>query len=116
MLRKILSLCVLSCAFSPSAMRGQDAASKALSESTQRVVFDSAAFNATALPHWNNGYLVAHEVETFVGGTTNVRLYNRSGVQTHSAAIWFPDSQRVLLYSLSRRQREGPSYRAQQKR
>jgi hypothetical protein len=74
---------------------------KALSDSTRRVVFDSGAFNgpSTPLPQWDNGYLVSREIETFQATVPNVRLYNRSGEKTREAVIWFPGSQRVLIYS-----------------
>ena len=74
---------------------------KALSDSTQRVVFDNGAFSgpSTASPQWDNGYLVSREVETFQAGVANVRLYDHSGEKVREAAIWFPDSLRVLIYS-----------------
>jgi hypothetical protein len=74
---------------------------KALSDTTRRVVFDGAAFSgpSTALPQWDNGYLVAREVQTFQPGFPNVRLYDRSGKPVRQDAIWFPGSQRVLIYS-----------------
>src|SRR5271165_1309007 len=74
---------------------------KALSDSTQRVVFDSGAFSgpSTASPQWGNSYLVSRDVETFQAGVVNVRLYDQSGKKVREAAIWFPDSLRVLIYS-----------------
>jgi hypothetical protein len=86
-------------------LRAQDARSgvypKALSDSSQRVVFDRGAFfgESTALPIWENGYLVSREVETFQDRTPNVRLYDQSGKHVREAAIWFPGSVRVLIYS-----------------
>jgi hypothetical protein len=86
-------------------LRSQDAPPsvhpKALSDSTRRVVFDSRAFNgpSTPLPQWDNGYLVSREIETFQAGVPNVRLYNTSGERVREAVIWFPGSQRVLIYS-----------------
>lgn len=73
----------------------------ALSDSTRRVIFDSSAFNgpSTPLPEWDNGYLVSREIETFQPGVPNVRLYNTSGEKVREAAIWFPGSQRVLIYA-----------------
>jgi hypothetical protein len=71
-----------------------------LSESTQRVVFDSALFSeGTGLPQWANGYLVSRQVETFQPDTPNVQLYDKSGKKALQSAIWFPGSQRVLIYS-----------------
>jgi hypothetical protein len=71
-----------------------------LSKPTQRVLFDGAAFiQGTALPQWTNGYLVARQVETLREGTPNVWLYAPSGNKARQAAIWFPQSERVLLYS-----------------
>jgi hypothetical protein len=72
-----------------------------LSESDRRVIFDSAAFTGegVALPQWVNGYLVSRVVETFQADVPNVRLYDQSGKQVLTAAIWFPGSLRVLIYS-----------------
>jgi len=71
-----------------------------LSDSTQRVVFDGAAFSAgTAIPQWSNGYLVSRQVETFQAGVPNVWIYDQSGNKARQAAIWFLGSQRVLVYS-----------------
>jgi hypothetical protein len=74
---------------------------KALSESERRVLFDSEAFfgPSAAMPQWDNGYLVSRAVETFEAGEPNVRLYDQSGGQVREAAIWFPGSQRVVIYS-----------------
>src|SRR5437773_11126784 len=64
-------------------LRAQDARPtiypKALSDSSRRVVFDRSAFfgESTALPNWDNGYLVSREVETFQAGVPNVRLYEQ---------------------------------------
>src|ERR1700732_892303 len=86
-------------------LRAQDARPvvhpKVLSDSTRRAVFDSGAFYgpSTPLPQWDNGYLVSREVETFQPGVANVRLYDTSGAKVREAAIWFPGSQRVLIYS-----------------
>lgn len=86
-------------------LRAQDARPgihpKALSDSTRRVLFDSGAFfgPSAAMPQWDNGYLVSLAVETFQAGVPNVRLYDQSGRQVREAAIWFPGSQRVLIYS-----------------
>jgi hypothetical protein len=76
--------------------RAQDArpgtTTKVLSGSMRRVVFDKAAFSgiSTPLPHWDNGYLISQDTETFQSGTSNVRLYDPSGKQVRSASIWFP--------------------------
>jgi hypothetical protein len=78
--------------YSQAQERQQHALPTGLSESTNRVLFDGSAFSGptTAIPHWDNGYLVANEVETWQPGTPNVRLYDRSGRQVLSAAISFP--------------------------
>jgi hypothetical protein len=86
-------------------LRAQDAQPgvhpKALSDSTRRILFDSEAFfgRSAAMPQWDNGYLVSRAVETSEAGIPNVRLYDQSGGQVREAAIWFPGSQRVLIYS-----------------
>jgi hypothetical protein len=74
---------------------------KGLSDSTKRVVFDRQAFfgENVPVPSWENGYLVSHETETYNEGATNVRLFDSSGTKIREAAIWFPGSQRVLIYS-----------------
>src|SRR6266550_9252517 len=74
---------------------------KALSDSSRRVVFDRSAFfgESTAMPNWENGYLVSREIETFQDWTSNVRLYDQSGKHVREAAIWFPGSLRVVIYS-----------------
>lgn len=70
-----------------------------LSPSVRHVIFDRTAFfgQTTALPRWDKNYLVSLEVLTYQGGVPNVRLYNRDGQKVREAAIWFPDSQRVIL-------------------
>lgn len=72
-----------------------------LSGSTRRVVFSRRAFfsGSAALPHWDNGYLVSREVETYQSGVPNVQLYDSSGEMVREAVIWFPGSQRVVIYS-----------------
>lgn len=74
---------------------------KALSESTRRVAFDRGAFfgPSAAMPDWNNGYLTSRAVETLEAGVPNVRLYGASGQMVREAAIWFPGSYRVIVYS-----------------
>jgi hypothetical protein len=74
---------------------------RSLSASAKRVIFDSGAFTgqSTPLPQWDKSYLVSHEIETYQSGVVNVRLYDRSGARVREAAIWFPGSQRVLVYS-----------------
>src|SRR2546430_1504382 len=71
------------------------------SSDTRRAVYDSRAFSgpSTPLPVWDNGYLVSRDIETSEAGDSNVRLYDQAGKQVGQAAIWFPDSQRVLIYS-----------------
>jgi hypothetical protein len=75
--------------------------SKALSDSTRRVVFDSSAFvgASAAFPQWDNGYLVSREVENLDAAAINVRLFDKSGSKVSEAGIWFPGSVRVLIYS-----------------
>jgi hypothetical protein len=74
---------------------------KVLPESTRRVVFDSAAFvgETTALPQWDKGYLVSRETLTYQAGVPNVKLFGESGQKVREAAIWFPESQRVVIHS-----------------
>jgi hypothetical protein len=74
---------------------------RALSGSTRRVVFNRRAFlsQSAAVPRWDNGYLVSREVETYQSGLPNVRLYDNSGEMAREAVIWFPGSQRVVIYS-----------------
>jgi hypothetical protein len=74
---------------------------RVLSESTRRVVFDSAAFvgETTALPQWDKGYLVSRETLTYQPGVANVKLYDESGEKVREAAIWFPGSERVVIHS-----------------
>ena len=93
-----------SCAVFSSGLGAQDAPpsishSKALLPSARRVVFDQTIGPSTAKPHWDNGYLVSHDIETFLAGTQNVRLYDGSGKQAVAASIWFPGAVRVLIYS-----------------
>ncbi len=102
--RTLCSLLIL--AVGPQAgVRAQGAKSYdhsgALPSSSSRVLFDRGAFFGAhaAMPRWNNGYLISREVETFEDGTANVRLYDRSGNRVGGAVIWFPGSQRVLIYS-----------------
>jgi hypothetical protein len=63
------------------------------------VVFDQTIGPSTAKPHWDNGYLVSHDIGTFQAGTQNVRLYDGSGNQAVAASIWLPGAVRVLIYS-----------------
>jgi hypothetical protein len=71
----------------------------AVSETQERIVFDSSFLNGprTASPYWENGYLISREIETFTPATPNVRLYDKSGRKVLEAAIWFPGAQRVLI-------------------
>ena len=85
--------------------RAQDGASgvspKGLSDSARRVVFDRQAFvgETVGLPRWENGYLASHDKESYKAGAFNVRLYDISGAKVREAAVWFPGSERVLIYS-----------------
>src|SRR6476661_2010421 len=83
----------------PVTLMAQEAAS--LSDSLRRVVFERGAFFGarTAIPRWDNGYLISREVETVEAGVPNVRLYGPSGKLASEATVWFPGSQRVLIYS-----------------
>jgi hypothetical protein len=74
---------------------------KILSESTRRVVFDSGAFmgESPVSAQWDKGYLVSREIETYQAGVPNVKLFGESGQKVREAAIWFPDSQRVVIRS-----------------
>lgn len=51
------------------------------------------------MPQWANGYLVSREILTYHADAPNVRLYDTSGQKVREAAIWFPGSQRVVIYS-----------------
>jgi hypothetical protein len=75
--------------------------SKVLSQLVQRVVFDSSAFHGPSMPapYSDKGYLITHIVESFVPGTSNIVLYDRSGQKVREAAIWFPQSTRVAITS-----------------
>ena len=76
---------------------------KTLSAPVRRVAFDREAFfgEGQAMPHWSNGYLVARRVETFQPGIPNVRIYDQDGHRVREAAIWFAESQRVIIYSVA---------------
>ena len=92
------------CAVFSAGLSAQDAQpstshGKVLLPSARRAVIHTTAGPSTAMPHWNNGYLVSRDVETFQEGTQNVRLYDGSGNQAVAASIWFPGAVRVLLYS-----------------
>ena len=78
-------------------------ACETLSGSVRRVVFPSEAFfdESATLPRWDSGYLIAHRVETFQAGVPNIRLYDQSGKRVREAAVWFPDSHRVVLRSVA---------------
>jgi len=72
-----------------------------ISDTLHRVVFDRGAFYgaSTPVPQWGNGYLVSREIETTEAGAANVRIYDRLGNKVNEASIWFPGSQRVIVYS-----------------
>ena len=71
-----------------------------LSDSSRRVVFDASAFEPEQPPPtWSGGYLAFHDLENFQEGVSNVRLYDSSGGEVFHASVWFPDTQRLLLYS-----------------
>jgi hypothetical protein len=74
-----------------------------LSGSVRRVVFPSEAFfdESATLPRWDRGYLIARRLETFQAGVPNIRLYDQSGKRAREAAVWFPDSHRVVLRSVA---------------
>jgi len=65
------------------------------------VWFSTAALlTVEALPApVENSHLISRDIETFQPGVANVRLYDKSGTKVREAAIWFPGSQRVLIYS-----------------
>jgi hypothetical protein len=97
----------LSIAVQPG-LKAQDVAAKAsvtqgniatLSASARQVIFDRAAFfgQTTALPRWDKNYLVSWDVLTYKDGVPSVRLYDRNGQKVREAAIWFADSQRVVI-------------------
>jgi len=99
----LIGLFALCAVFSPG-LRTQDAQptashGKALLPSTKRVVMGQTVGPSTTMPHWDNGYLVSVDIETFQAGTQNVRLYDGSGNQAVAASIWFPGAVRVLIYS-----------------
>ena len=90
--------------FAAPNIRGQSSSpAKALSDSIRRVVFQGEAFfgEGQAMPRWSNGYLVARRVQTFQAGVPNIRLYDQNGNRVGEAAVWFPESQRVLIYSVA---------------
>jgi hypothetical protein len=74
---------------------------KVLSETENRIVFDSSFLSgpSTAMPSWDRGYMVSWEIETFLPGSINVRLYSRTGQKVREAAFWFPESVRIRLTS-----------------
>jgi len=74
---------------------------RVLSDTTRRVVFDSSGFfsEGAPVPNWSSGYLTSWTVETFEAGVPNVRLFDKSGGKVNEAAIWFPGSSRVIVYS-----------------
>jgi hypothetical protein len=78
---------------------GDSLSSSGLSETQERVVFDSSFMNGprTASPRWESGYLISREIETFVPDTPNVRLYDKSGRKVREASIWFQGAQRLLI-------------------
>jgi hypothetical protein len=43
--------------------------------------------------------MVSHEIETFLPGGANVRLYDRTGQKVREAAFWFPETARIVLTS-----------------
>ena len=82
-----------------SIARGGSAHNLSLSETRERIVFDSSflAGPRTAAPHWDGGYLISREIETFSPKTPNVSLYDKSGRKVREAAIWFEGAQPVLI-------------------
>lgn len=72
---------------------------KALLPSERRAVIVPTIGPNTSSAHWDNGYLVSKDIETYQAGTSNVRLYDASGNQAVAASIWFPGASRVLVYS-----------------
>jgi len=98
-----LPLALLLVLSSSARLRAQSSAPASPANSERRVVFDQGAFfgESEAMPHWEHGYLVSREVETFNEGQANIRLYDSSGALVRSAAVWFPGSQRVILYSVA---------------
>ena len=80
-------------------LRNASAHGLRLSETRQRIVFDSSFMTgpSTASPHWESGFLVSREIETFLPGEPNVRLYDKSGTRVRSAAIWFDGAHRVMI-------------------
>src|SRR5215467_7635483 len=102
-LPSLLGLLVL-CAVFGAGLRAQDAQprtsrGKALLPSERRVVFSRTVGPSAVYPHWENGYLVSHELESFQAGTQNVQLYDSSGNQALVASIWLPGAVRLLIYS-----------------
>jgi len=67
--------------------------------SKQRVIFDSSFLSGSSKSEWSNGFIVSREIETFAPGSTNVRLYDRTGQKIREAVVWFPGARRVLLKS-----------------
>jgi hypothetical protein len=62
-------------------------------------MFDSSAFNGVPIPHWDKGYVISRNVETFASGTPNVFLYGKDGNLVRRGEIWFPESLRVAITS-----------------
>src|SRR5882762_1801230 len=83
------------------AVHPRGTSSKVLSQTAQRVVFDSSAFHRSSMPtpYSDKGYLITHIVESFVAGTSNVVLYDKSGRKAREAAIWLRQSIRVVITS-----------------
>ena len=85
-----MTFCVLATQNISAQDSPQGAHPRAISESEQRVVFDDTAFSsgpATAIPRWENGYLISRDVETLQAGVPNVRVYDQSGKKVREAAI-----------------------------
>jgi hypothetical protein len=44
---------------------------------------------------------VARRAETFQAGVPNIRVHDQNGNRVREAAVWFPESQRILIYSVA---------------
>jgi hypothetical protein len=103
MTKKGLLIALAFLLIAPNILGQSNSPAKVLSDSIRRVVFDGEAFfgEGQAMPRWSNGYLVARRAETFQAGVPHIRVYDQNGNRVRKAAVWFPESQRILIYSVA---------------